>query len=164
MDQSSLFSVLKKERNLNLCYGGMFILAGLSTAFFLGAVNLPLMILLILLMIVLILVGFKFLLEAFQNWDVINHRLFQLLERNPKKIVWVYSIHTELAPFGISVFNSGELFFKLDDGNQIIVNSAPSKLKTVSQELNAFLPHATFGYSEERDQWYSASPFLLLKN
>ncbi len=164
MNQSLLFQILKRERNFNLFYGSLFILIGLSLSFLLGKVNLSLMILLIILMSILVLIGFKFLLEAFQNWDVINHRLFKLLDQNPKKIVWVYSVHTQLSPFGINVLSTGELFFKMDDRNQIIVNAAVSKLKTVSKELNTILPHATFGYSAERDQWYTASPFLLLKN
>jgi len=162
-DQTLLYLTLIKERNLNLFYGLLFVLIGLSITFFLGNVTLPLMILLIGLMGIIVLVGFKFLFEAFQNWDIINHRLFRLINQDPKKIVWVYSIQTQLAPFGISVFSTGELYFKLDDSTQIIVNAATANLKTISSELNSILPHATFGYTLERDQWYAASPFLLLK-
>jgi len=163
-DCTLLKQVLKKERNYNLLYGLILIFSGFSLVFLLGKVNLSLLILLVILISILILIGSKFLLEAYQNWDIINHRIFKMINKNPKKIVWIYSIQTQLAPFGISLFTTGELFFKLDDGNQIIINAAASKLKLVSNELNSILPHTTFVYTAELDQWYTASPYLLLKH
>jgi hypothetical protein len=86
-----------------------------------------------------------------------------LLEHHPRQIVWVYSIVTERLPFGFNVARAGLMYFKLADGDEITVSLPAERLPWISRYLNDRLPHATFGYSRDREQWYLASPYLLLR-
>ncbi len=93
-----------------------------------------------------------------------NNYLIQLLKYDPQKIVWVYSIVTQRMPFGIAFNQSSLLYFKLIDGNEIVLSLSEKKIRAVMKELNAQLPHATFGYTRDREQWYLADPAMLYKD
>jgi len=87
-----------------------------------------------------------------------------LLERQPESIVWVYSIKTQRLPFGISVSDGILLYFKTINKKEFTVKVSERKLSQIMQFLNHKLPHATFGYSSDNDQWYEADPQLLYKD
>ena len=91
-----------------------------------------------------------------------DERLWYLLNENPKQIVWVYSITTQTMPFGFHLWDTGTMYFKLLDGDEITVGLPTKKLKMVSKFLNRLLPHASFGYSEERQAQFEKDPKLLL--
>ena len=97
------------------------------------------------------------------NHRVENTRLFQLLCRRPGEIVWIYSVVTQRMPFGLEFTRHGILYFRLLDGDQISISLPESQLRLVTHYLRRCLPHATFGYSRDREQWYLASPHLLLR-
>ena len=67
-------------------------------------------------------------------------------------------------PFGFYWSENGLLFFKLANGEEITVHLKAKHLKLVSKTLGRLLPHTTFGYSSERDQWYQLDPQLLIKD
>lgn len=90
--------------------------------------------------------------------------LTTILMKEPRKIVWVYAIVTQRMPFGFEVNQTGTMYFKLIDGNEITLDFPAKELKPISEMLNYHLPHATFGYTSEREQWYLAHPALLMKN
>ena len=92
-----------------------------------------------------------------------QHRLVQLLKNQPQEIVWIYSVVTQRMPFGFHFSQTGILYFKLRDGDEISLELPAQQLKLVSKTLNRLLPHATFGYSEDRAQWFRANPELLLR-
>jgi hypothetical protein len=52
---------------------------------------------------------------------------------------------------------------KLRDGDDISVSLSTDDLKAISKYLNDLLPHATFGYTKDREQWFMASPLMLLR-
>ena len=93
-----------------------------------------------------------------------QHPLVQLLTHRPKQVVWVYSVVTQRLPFGFQFSQTGILYFKLLDGDEISVELPVQQLKLVSKTLNRLLPHATFGYSDDKAQWYRANPELLIRN
>jgi hypothetical protein len=66
-------------------------------------------------------------------------------------------------PFGLYLWERGTMFFMLQDGDEISVGLPARKLKMVSRFLNKLLPHASFGYTAERQQQFEADPKLLLK-
>lgn len=107
--------------------------------------------------------GLRFLYGLIANWNVANSRLMTLLHFHPKEIVWVYSVITEQLPFGFQLLRNGTLYFKLRDGDDISVSLSTDDLKAVSKYLNGLLPHATFGYTKDREQWFMASPLMLLR-
>lgn len=104
---------------------------------------------------------------AWRRFILIKKRQFplsNLLRDEPEKIVWVYSILTQRMPFGFEVNQTGTMYFKLIDGDELTVSLPADQLKSVSRSLNTRLPHATFGYTKEREQWFMAHPAMLLKD
>jgi hypothetical protein len=95
--------------------------------------------------------------------NVEDHRLIWLLKNQPHAVVWVYSVKTDRLPFGFQLFSSTTLYFKLSNGDEITVGLSPQKLKVISRFLNRLLPHASFGYSHDRAQWYHVHPDMLRK-
>ncbi len=96
--------------------------------------------------------------------DIQEHRLMRMLHHHPNDIVWVYSVKTERLPFGVQLSSSVTLYFKLNDGDELSVSLPQNDLKLISKWLNRLLPHATFGYSSDKAQWYHISPDMLRRS
>ncbi len=154
---------LKRVRNLSFALGLLTIVGGLGLCLWGAAEDKILRTIILLLSFSFIVVGFKLLYDALKEWDIEEHRLIRLLKFQPEKIVWVYSVNTELAPFGIRLISTGMMYFKLNDRSEICVPIPSKQLKKISASLNSRLSHATFGYTLEREQWYEVSPYLLNK-
>lgn len=106
--------------------------------------------------------GAAALFHVYTHWN--DDRLIVLLRYQPRQIVWVYSLSLQIAPFGIYLFRRGTLFFKLSDGEEISISVPAHKLRLVSRTLNRLLPHATFGYTREREEQFRRSPLSLLRD
>ena len=106
--------------------------------------------------------GIRLVLKTAKNWEVDHHPIMQTLYYQPRQIVWVYSLHTQRMPFGFEFSNSGTLYVKMIDGDEFSVSLPAKKLKLVSKTLSRVLPHASFGYSKVRAQWFLESPEKLL--
>lgn len=106
--------------------------------------------------------GTMFLFPALQEFPIKKNPMMQLLEEEPEKIVWVYSIVVERMPFGLKVFSQSTLYFKLIDRGEYSVGIPEKYIDVVTRMLNKKLRHATFGFSQEKEQWYIASPELLI--
>ena len=76
------------------------------------------------------------------------------LHDEPEDIAWVYGTETKRMPFGFRTQSAGTLYFVQHDGTGDSYNIAPKHLKMVTKTLNRVLPHAEFGYTEERDLKY----------
>ena len=113
--------------------------------------------------LVAFLVGLQLLYKIIRKSRSEEERLLDLLKNNPRQIVWVFSIATQTMPFGFHLWDAGVMYFKLLDGDEISVNLPSKKLKMVSKFLNRLLPHASFGYSDERQAQFEQDPKLLLK-
>lgn len=90
-----------------------------------------------------------------------EQRLVALLKYQPDTIVWVYSLVIERLPFGFQFFPSCTMYFKLADGDELSVGLPRQKVKMVSRVLNRVLPHATFGYTPEREAQFHQNPETL---
>lgn len=107
--------------------------------------------------------GIRYTHQAVENRRPEDHRLFRLLRYQPGHIVWVYSMVTRRMPFGFEFTRNGTLYFKLIDGDEVSVSVPEKDLKLISRTLNRVLPHASFGYTPDREQWFLASPAMLLR-
>ena len=76
------------------------------------------------------------------------------LREDPTRFVWVYSVVTERAPFGLSVMRSGTLYLYEVNGYVHDFSLPAEKLLLVTKTLNRLLPRAEFGYTEERELKY----------
>ena len=98
------------------------------------------------------------------NLRIDNNRLLRVLRLQPSQVVWVYSVIVERMPFGFFLGRSGTLYFKLLDGTELSVSIPAHKLRTVYRFVNRLLPHATFGYSADRDYAFRVSPESLRRD
>lgn len=74
------------------------------------------------------------------------------LREAPHRIVWVYGMVTERMPFGLNLMHSATLYLVDDRGEAHDFSLHPEQLLLVTKTLNRLLPHAEFGYTEEREQ------------
>ena len=159
-----LVQAIKQERDYFLTMAVALFILTFLLLYLVGQVPREIGIILSLICFANILVGFKLLYESIRNFDIHNCELYKIIEEDPLKIVWIYSTLTYSSPYGINLFNSGIIYFKLIDGNQIELRISRSVLKELMSELHQLLPHSSFGHSEEKEQWYMAEPTLLLKS
>jgi len=113
--------------------------------------------------IIIIILGIKWLSSRLFVYFRKELPLASILDQEPRRIVWVYSMVTQRMPFGFQINQSGTMYFKLIDGDEISISLPAKDLKIISEKLNSYLPHATFGYTKEREQWFLAHPAMLLK-
>lgn len=154
--------LLRRERWTKLYVAAMALAAsGALAGVAYRASDKPLAVLCAVLSLVLIVVSVRLIRDIAQAWNPRQDALLQILHQSPQLIVWVYRIHTHLAPFGIYAFQRVDLVLRLTNGSMLHLRGSIREIDCVEQMLRVQLPHATFGYSAEREQWYTANPMLL---
>ena len=113
--------------------------------------------------IVLTVLGIKFTRDALLNRKVEQTPLMRLLSKEPIKIVWVYSEVTQRMPFGLEFSKEATIYFKLIDGDEVTLSMPEKEIKNVLNILNTKLPHASFGFTKDREQWFMADPAMLYR-
>lgn len=113
--------------------------------------------------LIALLLAVQFGYQYFKYPDVKQMPLFLLLQRKPQDIVWVYSVVTERMPFGFKINHNALMYFKLLDRDSICIGVPSDRAEVISSGLNHLLPHATFGFSEDKEQLYMAAPEMLLR-
>lgn len=88
-------------------------------------------------------------------------RLLRKMKKKPESIVWVYGLINQMSPYGFRFLKQGILYFQFEDGEEISVALPARELKLVSRFLNRVLPHATFGFSEEKANLFKKDPNAL---
>ena len=111
-----------------------------------------------------VLVGLRMLWDVLRQSKLEGGHLLKLLDSQSRHIVWVYSLNTQTMPFGFYLWERGTMYFKLADGTEIALPLPARKLKMVSKFLNRLLPHASFGYSAERQRQFEENPASLLRS
>jgi len=109
------------------------------------------------------LVGTLILINLINNWQSEKFELIDLLKNKPKEIVWIYSVQTNRLPFGVQFTYNCTMYFYLLNRDFITIKLPKNEVIKTSETLNLYLKHATFGYSQDNEQWYMANPELLLK-
>lgn len=112
---------------------------------------------------ILLLLSVRLLRQVALQWRPHAMPLLQLLYFQEQRIVWVYAVATPRQPFGVQLTAGVTVFFRLIDGTCESLPVPQRALDTLERALADWLPHATFGYSTEYEQWYTADPALLLQ-
>ena len=110
-----------------------------------------------------LILGISFLSAILYLWSIDQIPLLQILKKSPQQVVWIYTVITQRMPFGFEIQQSGLIYFKLENKDEISVSLAAKDLKLVSKTLNRLLPNASFGYSKEKEEVYEKNPSQLLK-
>lgn len=95
--------------------------------------------------------------------DVSKHEIAHTIRRNPERVVWVYYYRLESMPYGIRVARMCTLYLQLQNGRKLGLQASEHRITAIMDALRDRLPHATFGYSKEKEQLYRANPDLLRK-
>lgn len=106
----------------------------------------------------------RFARDIWREWKPEQHPVFLRLHKESKHIVWVYSREPMRPLININFWPEQGLFLAFDSGETIDLRLRPQDLKPVYRALQLMLPHASFGYSSEKAQWYAANPLLLHKD
>lgn len=155
-----LRNAIRREWRLKVVASLFLSVLGLLFSFAFFGVN----IILTLFGLICTLLGIRFIFRLIREGRPGGPRLIYLLEHRPGHIVWVYSVLTERLPFGLRFTSSCTMYFKLMDGDEVSVSLPARRQPEVSKVLNRLLPHATFGYTRDREQWYMADPAMLLRD
>jgi hypothetical protein len=164
--QTETFILLRRaicrERNQKFCVGSLLLLLGVwalsrltwrADNWLLGVLALALLV-----------GGLLIVTYLLRHWKPEQQEPLRTLRIAPQQIVWIYGIETDLLPFGVKVKDDCTLYFWLVNRDFITVKLPKSKRNTASEQLHAYLPRVTFGYSQEREQWYIANPELLFRD
>ena len=151
---------IRREWRLKLVASLLLLALGLAFAYFYFGLN----IIVTLFGLTCSVLGIRFVFSLVRENRAGSPRLLYLLERRPGHIVWVYAVVTKRLPFGLQFGSSCTMYFKLMDGDEVSVSLSAKSQREVSKTLNRLLPHATFGYTRDREQWYMADPAMLLRD
>lgn len=88
--------------------------------------------------------------------------LADTLLQSPRKIVWVYPYILQTMPFGVAVAQKATLYCHTDEGKALTLRVNQRSVDDLMKQLKQRLPHATFGYSEEKAFLYQTDPRLLI--
>lgn len=113
--------------------------------------------------LVFIVLGARWIYAALRMKNPAQHPLMQILSRQPQAVVWVYAVNFEIMPFGVQLIQRGDLHLRLADGSAYVLSMPAKRLRLVSHTLSRLLPHATFGYSPDREAVFLANPEGLRK-
>ncbi len=116
---------------------------------------------LIIISLLLIVTGLKLLYDKINEPSGFRAPIVLHLVRNKNNMVWVYSIVKENMPFGVRLVENGRVIFKTLDKREYSLSIPIQELTYLSQLLESYLPHTTFGYSKEKENIYEIDPHLL---
>ncbi|MBI1191913.1 MAG: hypothetical protein GC205_01880 [Bacteroidetes bacterium] len=84
-----------------------------------------------------------------------------LLSTQANRLVWVYYLKVDIQPFGVHVRQTTTLFFWLDNHSNVVLRATEAESIAIMNAIRSSLPHASFGYSLQKEQLYRADPALL---
>lgn len=155
-----LIHCLEKEKNLRLFSFSSVLGIGIFILFFFGSQHTAL----IIISMMLIITSIKFLRDTINAGKPKYDPLIQTLSFHPEKVVWFYTLKIDNMPFGIQLFSHGRLIFKLVDGSELSLSIPCKDIIPITSILRDMLPHATFGFSSENQQFFDIDPLLLQKD
>lgn len=117
----------------------------------------------LLLALPLFLAGWTWMMWLWSQRDPRQHAILHLLLQKPDYIVWVYTLETQVMPYGFYSYRKGMIYFHTLSGEQYELPLRADQLVRISKQLNFVLPKATFGYSEEKQSQFEVAPQLLLR-
>lgn len=114
--------------------------------------------------VALFMLGLFFAISCLLKLKTSRNQLIKILQNNPKKVVWYYAYIVENMPFGVRVLQMSTIFIFFVDGKHTTLRVSKKETSRVMQALSELLPHATKGYSVEREQLFKANPRMLYKD
>lgn len=107
------------------------------------------------------LVGLRLMRDIRRERDWRKAPVYRLLHEHPQLFVWIYPLQVQFMPAGIRLRERKILLLRLVNRDELQLRGSVEDINCIEAMLLQMLPHATFGYSPERDQWYAVDPYLL---
>lgn len=152
---------IEKERYPKLLIAGLLFVSYNLLCISLLYVSASLRIVIIPLCCICMYVAVHFFITIVREWKVENHPLWKSITKEENEIVWVYAIKKDLMPFGVQYNSTAIINFKTVAKEHFQLYIDYKHLDDVMKALNRILPRATFGYSQEKEQWYIANPNMM---
>lgn len=153
---------LRKERITKLFFSFGLLLVGISAMIWgAGRLETNVKILLSITGMTMLVLGILLLRDTLTTWGILQNRMMRLLNHHPEEIVWVYSVMTQVSPFGVFIKERGFVAICTSEGECHQLSGSFSELRSITKGLTILLPHASHGYTQEREQWFRANPYLL---
>ena len=109
-------------------------------------------------------VGLYAFIYAYRSLNPAKLLILRTLQNKPKDIVWSHQYILQNMPFGIEVFKVCDVYLYTRHGHRDCIRVKMEQLKEIQEALEKDLPHATFGYSVEREQLFRANPDMLYRD
>lgn len=90
--------------------------------------------------------------------------VLRTLHERPRDIVWSHQYIVQNMPFGVEVFKTCDLYLYTRHGHKDCIRVSSKELAHIQEALERDLPHATFGYTVQREQLYRVNPDMLYKD
>lgn len=152
------------DRNYQLVIGLVLILSGVAFLFFVpGSADIGAKVSVYVLSGILFLLSILFFKEAYKKTKLNKQPVLQYIEFDPRQIVWVYSYVIETMPFGIRFLKMHTVYFYFKNGKYTTIRVSSDVHNKLMGDLRDRLPHASFGFTSEKEQLYKANPALLYR-
>lgn len=109
-------------------------------------------------------VGLYAIIYAYRSINPNRLSILRMLKEQPNDIVWSHQYILQNMPFGVEVFKVCDIYLYTRHRDKDCIRIKMEKLEEIQQALERDLPHATFGYSVEKEQLYRANPNMLYKD
>lgn len=150
------------DRNYQLIIGFVLTLSALALLFFVpSSADIGAKISVYVLSGILFLLSILFYKEAYKKAQLDKQPVLQYIEFDPRQIVWVYSYVIETMPFGIRFMKMHTVYFYFKNGKYTTIRVNSDVHNKLMSDLKDRLPHASFGFTSEKEQLYSVNPNLL---
>lgn len=152
------------DRNYQLVVGAILVCSGLALLYFVPeSSDIGARISVYVVSGILFLLSLMFFYEASKKAKPEKQPVLQYIEFDPKQIVWVYSYIIETMPFGIRFMKMHTVYFYFKNGKYTTIRVSPKVHNALMGDLKDRLPHASFGFTSEKEQLYKANPELLYR-
>lgn len=153
------------DRNYQIVVAIILLIAALALLFFVPiSTDIGALISVYVLSGILFLLACVFLMEAYKKRVPEKQIVLRYLEFDPKQIVWVYSYVIETMPFGIRFMRMSTIYFYFKNGKYTTIRVKDAACDRLMKELEDKLPHASFGFTNEKEQLYKANPEMLYRD
>lgn len=102
--------------------------------------------------------------HAWRMQKLEKNPILQSLKNSPNSIVWIYSYVTINMPFGIRLFKTCNIYVNFRNGSQHYISIDANRYSEITNSLQNDLPHATFGYTVQREQLFRVNPTMLYRD
>lgn len=102
--------------------------------------------------------------EIRKEWKKGQPVIWQTLQEMPQQVVWVYSGANTISFLGLYEVTRTNLCIALDTGKLYTIRVPNHQVRVIIRTLHRIVPHASFGFSSDRQESFRRNPVSLRRN